>query len=76
MNILYRVKVYYTEETFFISISPRSFNYPKLYDFTNIHLFIYRTVVFSKGSTDYLNHLTLFGEAANNIIIAQLSFYY
>lgn len=50
----YRVKVYYIEETFFISISPRSFNYSKLYDFTYIHLFIYPSVVFSKGSTDYL----------------------
>lgn len=34
---------------------------------------MYPTVVFSKGSTDYFS---LFGEAANNVIIEQLSFYY
>lgn len=46
----YRVKDYYTKEPFFIA---RSFNYSKISDFTNIQLFIYPTVVFSKGSTDY-----------------------
>lgn len=72
----YRVKVYYIEETFFISSVPVALIIQNLLNFTIIHLFIYPTVVFSKGWPIIFNHLTLFGETANNIIIAQFSFYY